>query len=394
METINKNILLIELDDKYLKITAGFQDDEFNFKIIATEVISTNNFENGQIKDLERSVIDLKSGLEIIEKKLNTIFTEAYVITNQKNFDCINVSGFKKMNGNQILEDDISFILNDLKAKINSSEKDKTIIHLFNTKFVLDNNVIKNLPIGLYGNFYSHQLTFFLIKNDYIKIIKKLLNKSNLNLKRIILKSFSDGTSLVDNSNSGSFIKIYMGRKNSHLISFYNSAYSYFQNFNFGTDLIYSDVAKVCSLETDEVKKFFQNICFDNIKNKKNLYIDEKFFKNDFKKISFEFVEKVISSRINELISIIFNKNIHLKNLENKDLQIYLNLEDTNIKLSLGLTFQNYFKNKINFMNFDKQKNSTQVSGELLTKGWPNEAIPVVQKKTSVISRFFSIFFD
>ena len=101
METINKNILLIELDDKYLKITAGFQDDEFNFKIIATEVISTNNFENGQIKDLERSVIDLKSGLGIIEKKLNTIFTEAYVITNQKNFDCINVSGFKKMNGNQ-----------------------------------------------------------------------------------------------------------------------------------------------------------------------------------------------------------------------------------------------------------------------------------------------------
>ena len=44
-------------------------------------------------------------------------------------------------------------------------------------------------------------------------------------------------------------------------------------------------------------------------------------------------------------------------------------------------------------MNVDKQKNSTQVSGELLTKGWPNEAIPVVQK-TSVISRFFSIFFD
>ena len=84
METIIKNILLIELDDQHLKITAGFQDDELNFKIIATEVIFTNNFENGQIKDLERCVIDLKTVLEIIEKKLNTIFTEAYVITNQK----------------------------------------------------------------------------------------------------------------------------------------------------------------------------------------------------------------------------------------------------------------------------------------------------------------------
>ena len=47
------------------------------------------------------------------------------------------------MNGNQILEDDISFILNDLRSKISKTEKVKTIIHLFNTKFILDNNSIK-----------------------------------------------------------------------------------------------------------------------------------------------------------------------------------------------------------------------------------------------------------
>ena len=50
METINKNILLIELDDQHLKITAGFQDDELNFKIIATEVIFTNNLKMDKSK--------------------------------------------------------------------------------------------------------------------------------------------------------------------------------------------------------------------------------------------------------------------------------------------------------------------------------------------------------
>ena len=45
--------------------------------------------------------------------------------------------------------------------KLLDSEKDKQIIHLFNTKYLLDNKQIKNLPIGLYGDFYSHQLTFF-----------------------------------------------------------------------------------------------------------------------------------------------------------------------------------------------------------------------------------------
>ena len=47
------------------------------------------------------------------------------------------MSGFKKLNGNQILSDDISYILNNLKSKIEETEKNKKIIHLFNTKYLL-----------------------------------------------------------------------------------------------------------------------------------------------------------------------------------------------------------------------------------------------------------------
>ena len=100
------------------------------------------------------------------------------------------------MNGNQILSEDISYIINDVKSKILEAENQKTIIHLFNTKFLLDNKPIKNLPIGLYGEFYSHQLTFFLIDNNDIKNIKTLLNRCNLNLNKIILKSFTDGINI------------------------------------------------------------------------------------------------------------------------------------------------------------------------------------------------------
>ena len=84
-------------------------------------------------------------------------------------FDCINVSGFKDLNGNQILSDDISYIINNIKSKLVDTEKQKTIIHLFNTKFLLDNKPIKNLPIGLHGKFYSHQLSFFLININELK---------------------------------------------------------------------------------------------------------------------------------------------------------------------------------------------------------------------------------
>ena len=67
---------------------------------------------------------------------MNVLFTDVNVIINQTDLDCINVSGFKKLNGNQILSEDISYILNDVKLKLSETEKHKTIIHLFNTKYL------------------------------------------------------------------------------------------------------------------------------------------------------------------------------------------------------------------------------------------------------------------
>ncbi len=40
-------------------------------------------------------------------------------------------------------------------------KKQKTIMHIFNSKSVLDGKNIENLPIGLFGDFYNHELTFF-----------------------------------------------------------------------------------------------------------------------------------------------------------------------------------------------------------------------------------------
>ena len=156
---------------------------------------------------MKASIDNLKKIIKKIENKSNLFFSEANVIINHRDFECVNVSGFKKLNGNQILSEDISYILNDVKSKILEAENQKTIIHLFNTKFLLDNKPIKNLPIGLYGEFYSHQLTFFLIDNNDIKNIKTLLNRCNLNLNKIILKSFTDGINITQKKKD-TFIKI------------------------------------------------------------------------------------------------------------------------------------------------------------------------------------------
>ena len=46
----------------------------------------------------------------------------------------------------------------------------KTAIHIFNSKFCLDNKKVENLPIGLLGDFYSHELSLSLINTNDLKI--------------------------------------------------------------------------------------------------------------------------------------------------------------------------------------------------------------------------------
>ena len=158
------------------------------------------------------------------------------------------------------------------------------------------------------GDFYSHQLTFFLIKNNELKNLKTLFNKCNLDINKIILKSFSDGIKIINRYKNDTFIKIKISKDESTLSFFFESAFCFSQKFNFGSDIILKDISKVCSLEISIVQKIISETNFEILD--KNLYVDKKYFdKNKFRKISLEHIIEISSARIEEITNIIFNKN-------------------------------------------------------------------------------------
>ena len=396
MNKLEKKNLFVEINDNNILVAVGEYDDELNFKIVEKEIFSPSGFKNGKVVNLELSGDNLKKTINKIENRSNLFFTDVNIIINQTDFDCVNVSGFKKLNGNQILSEDISYILNDVKSKLIESEKHKTIIHLFNTKYLLDNKAIKNLPIGLYGEFYSHQLTFFMLNDNELKNIKALFNKCNLNINKIILKSFSDGIKVINKDKKDTFIKIKMNKEDTQLSFFYNSAFCFFQRFNFGSDIILKDISKVCSLDIEDVRNIISKSNFEI--TDKNMYIDEKYFnKNKFRKISLNHLIEISSARIEEIANIIFNSNRNLNNLKDTEINLYLNFEDENIFYKFKDIFKNSF-NKCNFISdnlIDEDYfGSIKIFGELISKGWTKEAIPVVNKKRSLISSIFSALFE
>ncbi len=396
MNKLEKKNLFVEISDENFLIAIGEHDDELNFKIIEKEIFSPSGFKNGKIIDLETTVNNLKKTINRIEDRSKLYFSKANLIINQTNFDCINISGFKKLNGNQILSEDISYILNDIKSKIIESEKHKKIIHLFNTKYLLDNKPIDNLPIGLYGDFYSHQLTFFMMKDNDLKNLQTLFNRCNLSLNKIILKSFTEGIDIINKEKKNTFIKIKINREDTQLTFFSDFAYCFFQKFNFGSDIILKDISKLCSLEITEVKKIVSKCNFDI--SDENTYVDKKYFhENKFRKISLKHLKEISSARIEEMINIIFKKNKNLYNFKKKEIPIYFDIYDRDIFNKFKEIFENYFSEHNLIANKLIEKDpfsSIKISGTLLSKGWIKEAIPIIIKKRSWISRIFSGLFE
>ena len=306
MDKLKKKNLFVELNHDNIFIAVGKYDDELNFKLDDKEKLSPTGFKNGKIINFDSCVESLKKIINKIENRSNIIFSDVNAIINETDLDCVNVSGFKKLNGNQILSEDISYILNDIKSKLEETEKYKTIIHIFNTKYLLDNKLAKNLPIGLYGDFYSHQLTFFMMKNNEIKNIKNLFNKCNLNLKKIVLKSFTEGVKIHNREKRDTFIKININKDHTQLIVFENSAFSFFQKFNFGSDIILKDISKVCSIDVQKVYNIVSNTNFKT--SDQEMFVDRKYFnENNFRKISLKHILEISSARIEEMINIVFN---------------------------------------------------------------------------------------
>ena len=193
-------ILFIEINKSDFTFTVGDENDQKNFKLIYKSVLPLQGIENYQITNFDLTFKTIKKNIYLIEEKLNLTFKESIIILNNFNCSFLNLTGFKKLNGSQLLEENITYILNSLKSNIDRTENKKNIIHIFNSKYYLDKKEIKNLPIGLFGEFYSHELSFCLIDKNIFKNLINIFDKCNLKIKKILHKSFVEG-SLISNNN-------------------------------------------------------------------------------------------------------------------------------------------------------------------------------------------------
>ncbi len=393
----NTPTLFIEINKDEFSFSVGKNNEDDFFELLHLETLHINGIENNKITDFENLNITIKKILYSIEQKLKFTFKELVLILNNFNFYFINVSGFKNLNGSQLIRENVTYIINSIKSNIDNFEKDKKIIHIFNSKFLLDKKNIENLPIGLFGDFYSHELSFALInKNDY-KNLHNIFSNCNLRIKKIVSKSFVEGVHLIDeNKDLNSFIKIEINENDSKIILFENSSLKFVQEFEFGTRLIINDICKVVSLKKESIEKLISVSNLHSNLNEDEIVEKEYFENTNYRKIKKKLIYEIANARIQEIADIILIDNINFNRFSKKKLPIFLKIKDDNNRKCFNESYKTCFSNDYLIVNFDldvSPKELIKSANKVVQFGWSKEAVPIITPKKSIIRRFLDILF-
>jgi cell division protein FtsA len=395
---ISSPTLYLEINNSKFIFFVLENDENNNSKIIYESNTPLTGIQNNRISDLEKSFELIKQNIYLIEQKLNHTFKDIVVILENFNPSFINLTGFKKLNGSQVLRENITYILNTLKSYVNEIYSNKKILHIFNSRFNLDNKKIENLPIGLFGDFYSHELAFILINlNDY-KNLKNILNKCNLKVKKIILKSFIKGAHLsTNNQNTETFFQIKIGDDKSKIFYFENSSLKFEQDFNFGLNIIIKDVSKITSLKVNTVKEIMEKIKFENNFLDDEIVEKHLFIEDSFRKIKKKLIFEIALARIQEISQIMLAKNINIGHYTKYCNKLFLEITSELKTGSLLNIFKNSFfedsKIEVKILNNLTSEDMLKTANEVVHFGWKKEAIPITQSKKSLIVRFFDTIF-
>jgi len=398
---LNEPYLIINLKDNGIIFFVILYKKNKGYELIKKIFADSKGVQNGKIIDVKLTTELIRKNIDSIEDDLNYFFSIASIIISPINVNCLNISGYKKLNGSQVSKEDIAYILNDIKKIISLNEDKDSLVHLFNSSYSLDSDNLENLPIGLFGEFYNQNMTFFLVNKNILKNIKLVFNNCGINTDRIILKSFAQGINfLLKNKKNNNFTAITLEDKRINISLFKNKSYILAQDFDFGIDLIVKDISKLCSLKIEEVEFFLEEINLQSVlKDEKESYVERKFFSSSpYRKIKYQLIVDIFSARLDELIEICYKKNSNLDYLRKSNKAIYIIVEQCKYFKNIQYIIQ---KNNLINPEFifgesveDNSLSSLNGAAELINNGWEKEAIPVIQSKKSIISTFFSKLFS
>ena len=287
---------------------------EAKVEILAKSIIKTQGIKKGIISDLNKLSDTIKEVIGTAEEQAKTQIQNIYLAPSPINIYNTSFSIFKNIGGYVIeQEKDVQFLINGGVDLFKEFHQNYSILHLINSNLRIDKyNQVDN-PIDLAADSLESDMHIMHCKNNLIKNFQKIINKSYLKLNRIIYSPYI--LSLLGHRESPlseNIMSIDLGHEKTSLSIFKNDNFEFTTTVPIGSWHITNDISKALNLnmEIAENLKINYGTCSPDQQNISKEYIESQNSETkSYKKVSNNILNKIITSRVEEIIDFL-NKEL------------------------------------------------------------------------------------
>jgi cell division protein FtsA len=311
-----------------------------------------------------------------LEKNTNEYIDSINLIVDSPKMLSIGISISKKIDGLQLEQDDIQFLLREARQEISKFYKNQNITHIIINNYKVNDIDYDHLPLNIKCNFIALDILFICIPEEIIEYYKNIFYKFDISINQIICSSYAKAKNyeeyLLTHENI-SFIDV--GYKKTSITTYSNNKITCLNTLPIGGSHITEDISKVLKINLEQAEKI--KINFD----KKEKFLDREDF-------SLEFLQKIIFARIDEILKMCV-QSIKLNSIITNSFKVVLMGEGSKI---LNNQYKNDFFTVYDLDLIEKQTQDVCRAGLTLGISINRKEVTVVPKKL-IKHGFFEKFF-
>ena len=365
---MSNNNYQIYVDCGFSKLRASaFHKDNLN-KILQIE--SKFLFDHTEIDvEVQKIITSLEENTDEYIDSINLMVDSPKMLS-------IGISISKIIDGVQLKQDDIQFLVQEAKQQILKYYKNQNIIHIIINNYRINNIDYDYLPLNIKCNFIALDILFICLPKEIIEYFKNIFYKFDISVNQIICSSYAKAKDYEENlltHKDISFIDV--GYNKTSIITYANNKIVCLNTLSIGGNHITKDISKVLKINLKEAENI--KINFDKREN----FLDNK-------NLTSELLRKIIFARTEEIIKMC-TRSIKLSSVKKNHFNVVLIGEGSRL-------LNNENKGKISIMHdldfLEERTLNICKAGFALKTGLNRQEVTVVPKKL-IKQGFFEKFF-
>jgi cell division protein FtsA len=344
-----------------------------------TNINKTLHVESKFLFDHREISSEVQKIIIFLEKNTNEYIDNINLMLDSSMMVTIGISISKKIDGVQLKQEDIQFLVQEAKQQILKYYKNQNITHIIINNYKINNIDYDYLPLNTKCNFIALDIFFICLPKKTIEYFKNIFYKFDISVNQIICSSYAKAKNYVENlPYHGDISFIDIGYNKTSIITYTNNKISYLNVLPIGGNHITKDISKMLKIDLEQAENIKINF------GKKELFFND----DDF---SLELLQKIIFARIKEIEKMCI-QSIKLNSITANPVKVVLMGEGSEI-------LNNQYKDKFftaHDLGFLEEKTQDVCrAGFALGIGSNTQEVTVVPKKLikqGFFERFFHFF--